>query len=64
MPDDDVIRLTVPPDADLGSVVVAAVAAVVRRTGLGDAEVTKAREAAAEGFAEVLERRHAATSSP
>jgi hypothetical protein len=55
MPDDDEIRLTVPPDLELASVVVAAVAAVVRRTGLGDAEVTKARQEAAEGFANVLE---------
>ena len=56
MPDDDDICLTVPPDADLQSVVVAAVAALVRRTGLGDAEVTKARDEAAEAFATVLER--------
>ena len=57
IPDDDVIRLTVPPDPELESVVVAAVAAVVRRTSLGDAEVTKARQEAAEGFAMMLERR-------
>ena len=56
MRDDDEIRLTVPPDADLRGVVVAAVAAVVRRSGLGDAEVTKAREEAADAFATVIER--------
>ena len=55
MPDDDEISLTVPPDADLQSVVVAAVAAVVRRTGLGDAEVAKAREDAADAFHQVVE---------
>ena len=55
MPDDDDIRLTVPPDADLHPVVVAAVAAIVRLTGLGDAEVAKAREEAAAAFAMVIE---------
>jgi hypothetical protein len=54
IPDDDEILLTVPPDPELEPVVVAAVAAVVRRTGLGEAEITKARDEAAEGFAEVL----------
>ncbi|MET0901709.1 MAG: hypothetical protein ABWZ52_00580 [Acidimicrobiales bacterium] len=55
IPDDDVICLTVPPDPELESVVVAAVAAVVRRTSLGDAEIKTAREEASKGFAEVLE---------
>ena len=55
MPDDDEIRLTVPADAQLEAVVVAAVAAVVRRTGMGEAEVTEARRDAAAGFAKVLE---------
>ena len=56
MPDDDEIRLTIPPDADLQPVLVAAVAAVVRRSGLGDAEVARSREEAAAAFATAIER--------
>ena len=55
MPDDE-IRLTVPADADMGGVVVAAVAAVVRSAGVGDTGVASAREDAEERFLEVLAR--------
>jgi hypothetical protein len=51
---DDVVRLTVPADADMGGVVVAAVAAVVRAAGVGDARTARAREEAAEAFLDVL----------
>ena len=53
MPDDE-IRLIVPADADMGGVVVAAVAAVVRNAGVGDAQTLSAREEAAEAFLDVL----------
>jgi hypothetical protein len=54
MPDDE-IRLTVPADEDLVHVVVAAVAAAVRQTGLGPTEVAHARELAADAFARQLD---------
>ena len=54
MPDDDEIRLTVPPDPDLAAVVVAAVAAVARNAGIGEEGVASARAAAEEAFAEAL----------
>jgi hypothetical protein len=54
--DDDEIRLTIPPDADLQPVLVAAVAAVVRRSGLGDAEVARSRDQAADAFATAIEQ--------
>ena len=56
MPDDEEIHLTVPADADMGGVVVAAVAAVVRSAGVGDRGVARAREDVAEQFLEALAR--------
>ena len=53
---DDVIRLTLPPDADLSSVVVAAVGALVRAAGFPSGTVDQTREAAATAYAKVLER--------
>ena len=52
---DDVIRLTLPPDADLGSVVVAALGALARGAGFGAAAVDQIREAAATAFLNVLD---------
>jgi hypothetical protein len=56
MPDDDEIHLTVPADADMGRVVVAAVTAVVRSAGVPANGIASAREHATEGFLEVLTR--------
>ena len=53
---DDVVRLTVPPDGDLASVVVAALGALTRSAGFPAATVDHVRELAAEAYLRVLER--------
>lgn len=53
---DDAIRLTLPPDEDLVSVVVAALGALARATGMSTGEVDRIREQAAEAFLSVLAR--------
>jgi len=53
---DDVVRLTVPADADLASVVVAALGALTRSAGFPAATVEQVRERAAEAYLNVLER--------
>jgi len=50
----DHIRLSLPADADLRKVVEVAVAVVARRMDLPDTEVTAARTAAGDAFAELV----------
>ena len=51
--DPDHIRLSLPADADLRTVVEVAVAVVARRLGLPDAEVAAARTATGDAFIEL-----------
>ena len=51
----EVVRLTIPPDADLRPVVEVAVAALVRRSGRPDEAVKAARQAVRGCLAEVAE---------
>ncbi len=50
----DPVRLSLPADADLRTVVEVAVAVVARRLGLPDAEVSAARNAAGDVFIELI----------
>ncbi len=63
MPDveGDRIRLSLPADADLGSVVEVAVAIVSRRLGLSEVEVNAGRAALGEAFAELVSAAAAST---
>ena len=54
MPDEE-IHLTVPADADMGSVVVAALGALARAVGLGGDAVTEVREHAAAAYLRAIE---------
>jgi hypothetical protein len=53
---DDEVRLTVPADADMAAVVVAAIGAVARSAGFPSGAVDEVRELAAADYLSVLER--------
>ena len=54
MPDDEAVRLTMPADADMRPVVVAAVGAVAKAAGLGSTAQAEVRDKATQAVDDVL----------